>query len=112
MNNYTNGTSQYQTQTQGLRLYKGQYYSESQLEPLSPWAYFGLSILFALPVIGFIFLIVFSVSNDNINRRNYARSFWCALIIALALSLVLFIIALVTGGLSTLVSQFQSGLAG
>ena len=49
--------------------------------PLSPWAYFGLQILFAIPVVGFIFLIVFSCSRANINRRNFARSYWCSLIL-------------------------------
>ena len=49
--------------------------------PLSPWAYFGLSILFSLPVVGFIFLIIFSVSDANINRRNFARSYWCIYVI-------------------------------
>ena len=49
--------------------------------PLSPWAYFGLQILFAIPVVGFIFLIVFSCNGSNINRRNFARSYWCSLII-------------------------------
>ena len=52
-----------------------------QYRPLSPWSYFGLSILFTIPIIGFIFLIVFSFNGSNINRRNYARSYWCALII-------------------------------
>lgn len=49
----------------------------TKYKPLSPWAYFGYNILFSIPVIGFILLIVFSFSNDNINRRNYARSFFC-----------------------------------
>ena len=44
-------------------------------------AYFGLSILFSLPVVGFIFLIIFSVSDANINRRNFARSYWCIYVI-------------------------------
>ena len=43
-------------------------------KPLSPWAYYGYNILFSIPVIGFILLIVFSFSNDNINIRNNARS--------------------------------------
>ena len=57
--------------------------SEEQLpekfKPISPWAYFGLQLLFSIPLIGFIFLIVFSCSNENINRRNFARSYWCVL---------------------------------
>ena len=47
------------------------YEGPEQFRPLSPWAYFGYSILFAIPLVGFILLIVFSLSNQNINRRNY-----------------------------------------
>ena len=49
----------------------------SQYRPLGAWAYFGYMILFSIPVIGFILLIVFSFNNSNINRRNFARSYWC-----------------------------------
>ena len=67
--------------------------------PLSPWAYFGLSILFALPI-GFIFLIIFSFNNSNLNRRNFARSYWCgALIVAIVVVLVL-IVAVLSGASS------------
>lgn len=59
-----------------------QHYTE-QYRPLSPWAYFGLNILFSIPVVGFVFLLVFTFSNKNINRRNYARSFWCSALLAL-----------------------------
>ncbi|MBO4322377.1 MAG: hypothetical protein J5919_05185 [Clostridia bacterium] len=58
-------------------------YTNEQLKPLSPWAYFGLQILFSIPILGFIFLIVFSISSANINRRNFARSYWCVLVIVL-----------------------------
>lgn len=52
-----------------------------QYKPLSPWAYFGYNLLFAIPLIGFIFLIVFAFDSSNINRRNYARSFFCTLLL-------------------------------
>jgi len=55
----------------------------SNLKPLSPWDYFGYQLLFAIPVIGIISLIVFAFNNDNINRRNYARSFFCTLILVI-----------------------------
>ena len=42
--------------------------------PLSPWTYFGLGILYSLPLVGWIFLIVHAVGSQNLNRRNYARS--------------------------------------
>lgn len=61
----------------------------SQYRPLSAWAYFGYGILFNLPVIGFILLIVFSLDNSNINRRNYARSYWCIYILVIIFIIVL-----------------------
>ena len=65
--------------------------------PLSPWAYFGLQILFAVPIVGFVFLIVFSINKSNINRRNFARSYWCKLIIAAGVFIIALIIALILG---------------
>ena len=65
--------------------------------PLSPWSYFWLQILFAVPVVGFIFLIIFSFKNSNINRRNFARSYWCKLIIVAGIFIVMLIITLVLG---------------
>lgn len=63
--------------------------------PLSPWSYFGLQILYSVPLVGFIFLIIFSFNGSNINRRNFTRSYWCGLlIVAIAVASVL-IIALV-----------------
>ena len=46
-----------------------------EYRPLSPLKYLWYSLLFNIPFIGFIILIVFSLSNININRRNFARSF-------------------------------------
>ncbi len=64
-------------------------------KPLSPWAYFGLQLLFSIPVVGFIFLIVFSCSGANINRRNFARSYWCALLVAAILVVIYLLIMLI-----------------
>lgn len=68
-------------------------YSENQKRVLSMWEYFGLSIIYGLPIIGFIFLIIHSFSDDNLNRRNFARSHWCSFI----LIAVLMIITIATG---------------
>ena len=65
-----------------------------EYQPLSPWAYFGLQILFAVPIVGFIFLIIFSINGSNLNRRNFARSYWCSLIIIGGILLVCLILAL------------------
>ena len=49
--------------------------------PISAWGYFGYSLLFNIPIVGFILLIVFSFSSDNINRKNFARSYFCAMLV-------------------------------
>ena len=75
----------------------------SEYRVLSPWAYFGYSILFAIPLIGFILAIVFAFDNSNLNRRNFARSYFCGLLIAVIL-IVLFAI-LVGAGMFALIIQ-------
>ena len=66
-------------------------------KPISPWGYLGYSILFAIPVLGLILLIVFSFSDANINRRNYARSIWCALLVGIIITIILVILAALLG---------------
>lgn len=61
-----------------------------EFRPLGAWAYVGLTILFSIPIIGLIFLIVFSFSDANINRRNFARSYLIMILVALILFLVCF----------------------
>lgn len=82
-----------------------------KFRPLGAWAYFGYGLLFSIPVVGFVFLIVFSFSGTNINRRSYARSYWCWTILLAALFLIAFLILLFTGGFAALIallSQYGS----
>ena len=72
--------------------------------PLGAWGYFGYSILFAIPLIGFICLIVFSFSSSNINRRSFARSYFCVMVLALIVMLVV----LFTGIGATIVENITS----
>ncbi|MCR5590643.1 MAG: hypothetical protein K6F73_03860 [Lachnospiraceae bacterium] len=51
--------------------------------PISMWGYFGYELLFSIPCIGFIFLIIYATSASNRNLRNFARSYFCYLIIVL-----------------------------
>lgn len=73
----------------------------SQYQLMGPWSYFWLNILFSVPLVGFIFLIIFSFAKGNLNRRNYARSFWCAwlvvAVIGVVFFLIIFILALISG---------------
>lgn len=75
----------------------------NEYKPLSPWAYFGYNILFAIPLVGFILLIVFSLDNANINRRNYARSFFIGLLITVIILVVFIVLSLILfGGIGVL----------
>lgn len=65
------------------------YEGEERFRPMSPWGYFGYSLLFSIPLIGLVLLIVFSLNNENINRRNYARSFFIGVLIAAVILLIL-----------------------
>ena len=65
----------------------------SNLRPLSAWAYFGYTLLFSIPVVGFILLIVFSFNRGNINRRSFARSYFCSYIIVA----IIFLVIMLTG---------------
>ena len=61
-----------------------------QYRPISMWGYFGYQILFAIPVIGFIFLIIFALGgHSNVNVKNYARSYFCMLLIVVILIVIL-----------------------
>ena len=65
---------------------------EEKYRPLKPFSYFGYNLLFSLPVIGLIFLIIFSFNDKNINRRNFARSFFCGYAILLIIVVILFVL--------------------
>ena len=71
-------------------------------KPLSAWAYFGYSILFSIPILGFIFLVVFSFSGTNINRRSFARSYFCIYIV---IGIVLLIAILAFGSSLTILFE-------
>ena len=53
--------------------------------PITMWGYFGAELLFAIPIVGFIWILIFSFSANNINLRNFARSYFCFLIIVLVI---------------------------
>lgn len=62
-----------------------------EYKPISMWGYFGYQILFMIPLVGFILLLVFAFGGaKNLNLRNFARSYFCWLIIAFIIFLVVF----------------------
>lgn len=63
-----------------------------EYRPISAWGYVGLSILYTIPVIGWLFLIIFTFSRGNINRRNFTRSYWCYVLLLIITVIALFAI--------------------
>ena len=62
-------------------------------KPLTAWGYFWLTVLYSLPVIGLIFLIAFSFSDGNINRRSHARSYFSVFILLLIFAVAALVLA-------------------
>ena len=50
--------------------------------PLSSWCYFGRTVLYLIPIIGQIFLFAHAIDDKNCTGRNFARSFFCTLLVA------------------------------
>ena len=77
---------------------KVRYEGSEQFRPISAWGYFGYTILFCIPILGIILLIVFALSNANINRRNYARSYFCGLFLCIVITLGLSFLGVIHSG--------------
>ncbi len=60
----------------------------SEYQPISMWGYFGYQLLFSIPIVGWIFVVIFAITASNRNLRNFARSQFCLWIIWLVLILV------------------------
>ena len=61
-----------------------------EYRPISMWGYLGYQILFSIPVVGIILLIVYAVGGTkNVNVRNFARSYFCYLIIMIVLAVII-----------------------
>ena len=60
----------------------------SKFRPLSAWSYFGLSVLYAIPILGLIFLLIHSFSDKNENRRHYARSYFARFLLGVLIAII------------------------
>ena len=74
-----------------------------EYRPIGMWGYFGYEILFAIPVIGWIFCIGFAFMAKNRNLRNFSRSQFCWLIIYI----IVFCTLVGMGALKTVLEAFS-----
>ena len=96
-NNAAFNNGSYAYNQQGAGTYGNQPYMNNNMgfdensipeeyRPISMWGYFGYQILFAIPCVGLIMLLVFSFGGTkNKNLKNFARSYFCMLIIGVIL---------------------------
>lgn len=75
--------------------------------PKSPWSYFGHSILYAIPLIGWIILIIQAIGADNVNLRNYARSYFCGFILIAIIIGIILIIGAINGTITNIWDVIQ-----
>ena len=62
---------------------------------ITPWGYFFLTLLYCIPVIGWIFLIVHSFGKKNVNRKNFALSIWVKLLVCLIIACIVVIVVMI-----------------
>ena len=74
--------------------------------PLSAWAYFGLQILYSIPLVGFIFLLCHAIGSKNRNKKSFARSYFCVLVLVL----IVIGLLLLTGGAAALLAFLSDKL--
>ncbi|MDY5730789.1 MAG: hypothetical protein SPL05_04495 [Eubacteriales bacterium] len=72
------------------------YQGEQKFRPITAWGYVGYTLLFAIPVVGWLLLIVFASDSSHINRRSFARSYFCWIVTGL----IIFAIVIILGGAS------------
>ena len=66
-------------------------------KPLGAWGYFWHSVLYSIPVIGWIALLITAISGKNIVVRSYARSYFVVLLVALIMFAVGVALVIVAG---------------
>lgn len=97
-----NYTQQPQAPVQNYGQLQGNGSVPYEYKPISMWGYFGYELLFAIPCVGFILLLIFSFGGtSNQNLKNFARSYFCFMIVIA----VLVVIFLLTGG-AALISSY------
>ena len=66
-------------------------------KPISPWGYVGYEILYAIPIVGLILAIVFSITSKNKNVKNFAKAQLIMIVIGIVLLFILVILGLMKG---------------
>lgn len=85
---YYSGTPDRCPRCDAILVTKTPAHQTEELRRIPAWGYVGYTILYAIPIIGWIILIVHTFKKGNPVRRSFARSFWCWLLLAAAVSIL------------------------
>lgn len=58
-------------------------------KPIRAWGYVGYSLLWAIPVIGWLICFFTAIGGKNRNVRNFARSMFCGLLLIIIVAALL-----------------------
>ena len=86
-----------------------QEYSELPFKylPMGGWDYLGWSFVYSIPVFGIFFIIVNALRSSNIARRNHARSYIAAFLIAVLLIAIVGAILYFTGAFEFILAYIE-----
>ena len=82
------------------------YQVPEEYRPLSPFAYFGYTILYNIPLIGWIFRVIHAIAATNVNKRNYARSYF----VILFLLILIFVVTMLIGASSGIFEAIENAI--
>ena len=66
-----------QASTAASNVYVYNQKSDDESNIVGTWSYFGLSLLFNIPVVGWLLCAVMALTASNVNIRHFARSQFC-----------------------------------
>ncbi|MBR2351159.1 MAG: hypothetical protein IKA67_03925 [Clostridia bacterium] len=55
---------------------------------IKPWGYVWLTILYAIPVLGWLVWLINALFAKNTNVKNHARSYFCAVVLILIVAVI------------------------
>ncbi len=64
-------------------------------KPIRAWGYVGYRILFNIPVIGWLIWLISALGAKNKNVKNFARSYFCEVVLALIVVVILALVGVV-----------------
>jgi len=76
---------------------------------IGAWHYVGLEILYAIPVIGWIFLVVHCFLPEKANRMHFARHYFARFLIGLVILAIAGLVAYLTVGRQFMEHQNEIG---